>query len=58
MMCVNFGRFTGFTVHDSCIMTFFPLTLTFFNSVVIKSFYDYSRDGVGTYTLYTTIHVS
>jgi len=37
MMWVHFESFTGFTVHHSSSVTFFPLTLAFFYSAVIKS---------------------
>jgi hypothetical protein len=37
MVCVHLENFIGFTVQHSSIVTFFPLTLAFFYSTVIKS---------------------
>jgi len=36
MMRFHFVRFTGFIVHHSSSVTFFPLTLAFFSSAVLK----------------------
>jgi hypothetical protein len=42
-MCVYFVSFTGFTVHHNSSVTFFPLTLAFFYSAVIKSIFCLSK---------------